>query len=191
MALCNKPLAPGVPLCGDARMSQGSFESRLLDAMRTLDVGRDVWIDGGKSKFGALNMPPALRQAMNRARTVAIEVPLSERAHAWAEDLDIVGMDGEQLIRVLSHTKPQPARNVVDDWRQQLAASGVENLLATLTDTFLDRRFGVPCVSAVGGRMETAIQIDSLANTAVAASLSAWHAQELEGSPGGSGSIRP
>ena len=191
MALCDKPIAPGVPLCADARLSQGGFESRLLDAMRILDVGRAVWIDGSVPAFCDLQLPPALREALGRARVVAVDVPVAERAHAWAEDLRAAGMDGEQLISVIEEVTPAPEATVVDQWQRLLAASGVEALLATLVDTFLDRRFGVPGDPGATGSKAAALRIESLASAALMAALSAWCAHELGGSPGHSGSIRP
>jgi tRNA 2-selenouridine synthase len=66
--------------------AQAWFESQIVQAMRWFDPRRAVWISEVPAQLGALQVPAAMIQALTRASSVAVEVPMAERLRAWQDD---------------------------------------------------------------------------------------------------------
>ena len=169
-AMAGQDLVPGLTLQGDEQPSQAAFETALLDAMRRLNPQRPVWIRDGIAGLGGLALPPALRDALRRSKSVTLEVPLQVRALAWFERLQAMNTPMTFLLEAFSASPSPPTSQTLEQWRSLANADQITDALAAIIRGYIDPRCeGVP----VSARVEV-IHLASLKTDAVGAAVNAW-----------------
>ena len=184
-------IAPGVPMSARTRLTQSGFETRLLDALRTMDTGREVWIAHSEFTPADLSWPPALRSALNRASTVRLDVPLAVRVRAWRNELKAAAITGEGLIASFKAVKPAIDATMLDKWRRTFKDHGIEALLAAIVVGFIDASFVPQETDQVNSPPLQVLSVKSLSVASLAkatADLSLQSPVELRA---GNGSISP
>ena len=131
--LAGQRLVPGMSLDLDERPSQAAFDSGLLDKLRRFDPRRPVWVREGSEDLGGLALAPAMREALDRAPCLRLEVPLHERARAWFEYLQATGTNIKELIRSVLAASSKTRSSGLRNWQAMLdRGQGVEVLSAVI-----------------------------------------------------------
>lgn len=169
-ALAGQRLVPGLTLQGDTPPSQAAFETALLDALRKLDPQRPVWMRMGLAGLGGLTLPPALRDALYRSISTRLEVPLSARAIAWSDRLQVMGTGINTLLQAISASGMSPAAAVIEQWRSLTNAGRMTDALTEIIATYIDPRTEA---SGWTGRLRV-VRLESLTTEAVATEVDGW-----------------
>jgi tRNA 2-selenouridine synthase len=169
-AMAGQDLVPGLTLQGDEQPAQAAFETALLDAMRRLNPQRPVWIRDGIAGLGGLALPPALRDALRRSKSVTLEVPLQVRALAWFERLQAMNTPMTFLLQAFSASPLPPSSQSLEQWRSLENAGQITDALAAIIKGYIDPRCaGVPHSAKV-----EVIHLASLKADAVGAAVIDW-----------------
>jgi tRNA 2-selenouridine synthase len=157
--------------------SQKAFETALAGALDRLDPARPVLVEAESSKIGALNLPPALWQAMGTAPAIVVEAPLEARAHYLARAYADVLAEPEALKARLAPLRRFRGHAVVDRWFGLIDAGERVALCRALAEEHYDPAYEKSAQAArprVAARVETgALTPEALADTAarIAAAL--------------------
>ncbi|MCS6995555.1 MAG: tRNA 2-selenouridine(34) synthase MnmH [Casimicrobiaceae bacterium] len=118
--------------------SQKRFDSLLWDALRRLDPARPVFVESESKKIGLVQMPEALRAAMQTGETVWLEAPLEARvAHIRAEYPHLAA-DPVGLVERLAPLKALVGGERLARWRALAEAGEVDRLFASLMTEHYD-----------------------------------------------------
>jgi len=176
-ALAGQKLAPGLTLVGDTPPSQAAFETALLDALRRFNPRRPVWVRDGLNGFGELALPPSLSDALQRSDSLWLEVPLTVRAQAWAERMEVMGIDVAGLLRAISASTAPPNAAAIEQWRSMANAGQGIDALTEIVKGYIDPPGHV--ASWTGQRH--LFKLASLTADTVAAEVEQWRNSEAWG----------
>lgn len=123
--------------------SQKLFETRLAEAMETLDPGRPIFVEAESSRIGEITLPPRLWGAMQQAPRITLSAPVDARTRHILDLYGDIADDKVALETALSRLPRHHSRETVALWRS-LAASGrtgplVEGLISAHYDPSYDR----------------------------------------------------
>lgn len=109
--------------------TQKMFETRLAEALNTLDPDRLTWVEAESSKVGDRIVPPAVWAAMGRAPRIEVSAPLPARSNflvsAYADLLN----HPSALAGRIDQLRPFHASDTVAQWHS-LARNGAWRALA-------------------------------------------------------------
>ncbi len=119
-------------LPGQTQPAQKMFESRLWDALRSLDAQRPVFVEAESRKIGVLSIPTTLLVAIRKAECIAIEAPKSARVKLLMEDYAHFLHDTALLKRALAPLLELHGHKVIEQWHEMARDGAWENLIADL-----------------------------------------------------------
>lgn len=180
-ALAWQRLVPGLTLQGDSPSSQAAFETSLLDAIRRFNPERPVWFCVGLAGLGGLTLPPALRDALNRATGMRLETPLNARAVAWSDRLQAAGADITSLLHAISASAMPPPTAVIEQWRLLVQEGKVIDALSEVIKAYIDPH----CELNQGMGPLNVVRLASLTAEVVAAEVDRWRSSGTSPSLGG------
>jgi len=169
-ALAGQRLLPGLTLLGDAPPSQAAFETAMIDALRSLDPQRPVWVRDGQNGLGEILLPPALRDALQRSECLWLEVPPTVRVQAWTERMGAMGIDILELLSAISASRDSPSRTLIEHWRSLVNGGHGTEALAEIITGYIDPLGHVPQSTS----QWHVIRLASLAVDAVASEVERW-----------------
>jgi tRNA 2-selenouridine synthase len=120
-------LVPGSPQPG-----QKQFESRVWDALRHFDTGREVWVESESKKVGELRVPEALIERMRASPCLRIELSLDERVKLLLEDYDFFVKDVPAFCARLDALRALRGSEVVKAWQEAAQAGRIEDVVREL-----------------------------------------------------------
>jgi tRNA 2-selenouridine synthase len=165
-ALC-APSAPQPP--------QAWFESQLLQAFRGLDPRAPVWIGDLGARAGSLLLPGALTDALTIAPVAALQVDDAERVRRWQEDEPLLHAEPSEVIGAVAVLSPRPSDHLLAQWRRLAAKGFTELLLGSVLSDYIDLAYADEAAERSTERHALpALATDSLAPSALAASIRAW-----------------
>lgn len=129
--------------------SQKSFETALAVELQRLNRGKPVVVEAESSKIGALNLPPAIWSAMQRAPLLEVSAPLEVRARYLADAYEDVLADGAALREKLSPLRKHRGHALVDHWDSLIKAGDRVALCRSLAADHYD-----PAYSKSAGALE-------------------------------------
>jgi tRNA 2-selenouridine synthase len=120
----------GLP--GQPQPSQKMFESRLLDALQSLDAARPVFVEGESKKIGQLQVPDALMGSMRGSPCVRLEAGIETRVTLLLEEYqhflaDRAALDAQLDCLVVLH-----GRERIAEWKALAARGAWRELVARL-----------------------------------------------------------
>lgn len=136
--LAGQRLVPGLTLVGDNVPTQNAFDTRLLDALRRFDPQRAVWVRSGLDLPSGLELPAALHEALSRADSIRVEMPIDQRARMWFERIRSMGLPIEELLRSLSKRAGVEHGRGLDGWMEMLGAGRATEALSEVIGDCLD-----------------------------------------------------
>lgn len=167
-------LIPGLSLGGEVAPSQDAFETALLDAMRRFDPRRPVWVREGSRDLGGLQLPPALRGVLSRARGLWIEVPLTVRVQAWFAHMQATGVDMAALLQAIAGSAKPPALGIMKQWRSLASSGRGIDAVAEIVKGFVDPH-ALAARRPIDG---DCVRMTSLESDDVAAEVERWRAAQ-------------
>lgn len=169
-ALAGQRLLPGLTLPGDMQPSQAAFDTALLHTLRSFDPRRPVWTRDGINGLGEVALPPSLRDALQRAESLWLEVPPTVRAQAWTERMATMGIDTAGLLNAISASTGSPTNAVIDRWRSMDDCGHAIDALTEVITGYLDPLGPV----SQSNHQSAVIRLESLSVDAVAAEVERW-----------------
>lgn len=117
---------------GRPQPSQKLFESRLFEALGTLDPTRPVVVEAESSRIGARTIPPALWSAMGRASVIELDAPVEARAAFSARVYADIAADVAALETALGRLPPHHSKETVSGWKAMARDGRTVELAAAL-----------------------------------------------------------
>jgi len=121
-----------------AQPSQKMFESRLLDALSTLDPARTVYVEGESKKIGQLQVPEALMRAMRAADCVLLDADVETRIALLTDEYRHFFADRRSLDAQLDCLAGLHGRQRVEGWKALAAQGAWQELVARLLEEHYD-----------------------------------------------------
>jgi tRNA 2-selenouridine synthase len=126
-------LIPGQP-----QPSQKQFDTRVWNALRTLDPSRVVWAESESKKVGNVSVPDALMTALRASPCARLELPIEERVQLLMEDYDFFVKDPAFFCARLDVLKDLRGKAVIDDWKARVHDGKVEGVVRELLEVHYD-----------------------------------------------------
>lgn len=103
---------------GDVQPSQKLFESRIWHALRGLDAARPVHVESESRKVGAVQVPPALIEAMRASECIVLDVPIEQRVELLLQDYDFFVQDPAALHERLDALVALRGHDTIERWKR-------------------------------------------------------------------------
>lgn len=123
---------------GQPQPSQKHFETRLWQALRTLQADRPVYIESESRLIGRLRVPEALLARMRASPCLRVEMPEAARVALLKDDYAHLVADRAELHRLLGTLREARGAELVTHWQALAAANRVDEVVATLLATHYD-----------------------------------------------------
>lgn len=115
-----------------AQPSQRGFESALLQALRTFDAARPVFVEAESSKIGRVSLPAALTAALHRSDCILLDTADEARIALLLEEYRHFIRSPDTLIERLRPLKPFHGGKRLDHWEQLVRAGDFTRLVEEL-----------------------------------------------------------
>ena len=125
-------------LPGRPQPSQKRFESRLAEALATLDAGRPLMLEAESSRIGDLFLPPALWSAMVKAPVIELTAPADARIRRLVDGYCGGDRDDAVFADRLGRLPRHLPRAAIARWRGLLAEGGFDILAGELVEQHYD-----------------------------------------------------
>ena len=123
---------------GQPQPSQKHFETRLWQALRTLQPERPVYVESESRLIGRLRVPEALLTRVRESPCLRVEMPEPARVALLKEDYAHLVADGAELQRLLGTLREARGAELVTHWQALAAAGRIDEVVATLLATHYD-----------------------------------------------------
>jgi tRNA 2-selenouridine synthase len=121
--------------------SQKTFESRLAIALSGLDPARPVVVEAESSKIGAVQLPPAVWNALCAAPRITVQATPDDRASYLARTYRALGEDTKTLIPLLERLTTLVGHDTVRLWSDQARSGALQPLALGLITKHYDLRY--------------------------------------------------
>jgi len=125
----------------EAQPHQKMFETRLAQALGTLDPQQITWVEAESSKIGNCTVPPALWAAMGAAPRVELDVPLAARARFLCQAYGDLTADLDLLQTRIDKLRPYHSAEAIAHWHTQAREGDWTTLAAGLIGKHYDPRY--------------------------------------------------
>jgi tRNA 2-selenouridine synthase len=113
--------------------AQKWFESLLLQELQKLDINQTVWVESESNKIGRLYLPATLWDALKKAKSCEIQLPLGERIDWLLQQYPHLTTSPDLLKSKLILLKYRCGSKIIQQWHdlidQKKWRELVENLL--------------------------------------------------------------
>jgi tRNA 2-selenouridine synthase len=123
---------------GQPQPSQKQFDTRVWQALRSLDPSRPVFVESESRKVGNVAVPEPLMAAMRASACIRIELPLDERVKLLMEDYDFFVKDAAYFCERLAALTELRGKGVVQGWQESVRAGDVETVVRELLSKHYD-----------------------------------------------------
>ncbi len=117
---------------------QRLFESKLHAALCRLDAERPVFIEAESNKVGQIHIPAALWAAMRRAVSVVANTKIENRVAFLCRDYAHIIAEPARLDPLLDWVITRLGHDIVDGWRQLIAAGDWPGFVRAVLDDHYD-----------------------------------------------------
>jgi len=118
--------------------SQKMFETRLLEALRRLDPGKTIYVEGESRKIGQLQVPSALIEAMRASECVVLEAGLETRVALLMEEYAHFFSNPAALAAQLDCLAELHGRERIEQWKALAQRGEWQALVARLLEEHYD-----------------------------------------------------
>lgn len=108
--------------------TQKQFDSDLLQALRSLDPSRRIWIEDESKKIGNVQLPEALHSAIQFAPRLEVTADMAQRVLLWREDYPNLAADPVQMVSTLAAIRPLVGGEEYAAWQTLALESKVDEL---------------------------------------------------------------
>lgn len=117
--------------------SQKSFDTALVQQLRTLDPAQPVFVEAESRRIGAITLPVALVEGIHAATCVVVEVALEERVALLLEEYGHLLSDQTYFREQLLKLTPLHGRERIESWCRLLE----EGHHAALSETLVTEHY--------------------------------------------------
>ncbi len=125
-------------LPGQAQPSQKGFDTRLVQALGSLDPAKPVFVEAESKKIGQVQLPNALMESMADAGCIRVEASMEDRVDFLCEDYAALLDAPEQFKELLSCLVALHGRQAVDHWHALVDARAKAELFRDLIERHYD-----------------------------------------------------
>ncbi len=118
--------------------SQKMFESLVLQALRAIDPGREVYVEGESRKIGQVQVPEALMARMRASDCVLVEAPLDARVAFLMQEYRHFFADPAALAAQLDCLVALHGRARIGEWKALAAGGAWPELVRRLLEEHYD-----------------------------------------------------
>lgn len=118
--------------------SQKLFETRLWQALRSLDPARPVFVESESRTIGRLRLPESLLQRMRTAPCLHLEMEAAARVALLREDYAHFVADTPALCARLDTLREARGHACIDGWQALALAGRIDELVAALLESHYD-----------------------------------------------------
>jgi tRNA 2-selenouridine synthase len=123
---------------GSVQPGQKSFESRVWDTLRGLDVARPVFVESESKKVGDLRVPLLLMELMRKSPCIQLELALDARVRLLIEDYDFFVADTPAFCGRLDALRASRGHEIVNGWQEAARAGRTAEVVQDLLVTHYD-----------------------------------------------------
>ena len=123
---------------GQPQPSQKRFETLVWDTLRGFDPARLVFVESESKKVGNVAVPEALITAMRASPCIDLQLSDDERVALLMEDYDFFVKDAAGFSTRLEALLELRGKAVVGEWKAQIAAGRIEQVVRDLLLTHYD-----------------------------------------------------
>ncbi|MFX1802953.1 tRNA 2-selenouridine(34) synthase MnmH [Paraburkholderia sp. A1RO-5] len=120
-----------------AQPAQKSFDTALVQQLRTFDPAQPVFVEAESRRIGAITLPVALVEGIHAAPCVMVEVALEERVALLLEDYGHLLSDAAYFREQLLKLTPLHGRERIESWCRLLE----EGRHAALSETLVTEHY--------------------------------------------------
>lgn len=121
--------------------AQKMFESRIANALTTLDPEKVTFVEAESSKIGARMLPSSLWALMSTAPRIRITAPLEARSRFLCEAYADLTQDAARFSGLLDRLRPYHSAAQIAEWQTQANAREWQPLAAGLITAHYDPRY--------------------------------------------------
>jgi tRNA 2-selenouridine synthase len=129
----------GLP--GEPQPSQKMFETRLVDAMQRLDLGRPVYVEAESRRIGRISVPTAFIERLRASECVDIVVPRAARVDYLLRDYAWLGEHRATLVALIAQLKGLQSNATLERWTKWAQAGEGEPLVEELLEMHYDPQY--------------------------------------------------
>lgn len=129
-------------LPNEPQPTQKGFESRLLDALRRLDIRRPVFVESESRHIGRVQVPPSMIEAMRASRCVRLDLPSDLRVALLKDEYAHFVDDPSRLAAPLAALVPLHGKAEVDRWTAIAHRGDWDAFVQTLLSSHYDPAYG-------------------------------------------------
>ncbi|MEZ5891655.1 MAG: tRNA 2-selenouridine(34) synthase MnmH [Parvularculaceae bacterium] len=153
---------------------QKLFESRIWEAMQSLDLSRPIVVEAESSKIGECEIPKRLWTAMLAAPRIVVTAAPKARARYLLKAYSDIASDRNAVLSAVDRLRPFHARETIAEW-EALADAGA---LAALAEALMERHYD-PAYARSRARGKSGGEIASFSLDALDAATFERVAQEI------------
>ncbi|MCZ8076818.1 MAG: tRNA 2-selenouridine(34) synthase MnmH, partial [Paucibacter sp.] len=128
-------------LPGQAQPSQKAFDTALFSALRSIDLGRPVFIEAESRKIGRLSLPSGLLARLRDSPCIELQLTAEARLEFLLRDYAYLGEDGAGLARILERLRPSHGHETVNRWQDWARRGELSPLFAELCRLHYDPHY--------------------------------------------------
>jgi len=121
-----------------AQPSQKWFDTQLLQALRSLDPSRPVYVEAESKKIGGISLPAALFDAMHGSACLLLDTPLGTRVAGLLEDYRHYTLEPETFIEHLRPLHRFHGAKQLERWSGMIRAGDFGTMVAELLTVHYD-----------------------------------------------------
>jgi tRNA 2-selenouridine synthase len=124
-----------------AQPSQKLFETRLVDAMKRLDLDRPVYVEAESRRIGRLSVPTAFIERLRASECVDIVAPRAARVDFLLRDYAWLAVDLETLAGLVAQLKGLQSNATLERWTRWARAGELRPLVDELLELHYDPQY--------------------------------------------------
>lgn len=118
--------------------SQKSFETMLMETLKTFDPSRSIYVEAESRKIGNLHVPETLIEQMRRSECLTIKAGLAARVDFLLTDYDYFLNLPDFLIQRLDALRTLQSRETLNRWEQLIHVGNWPLLVQELLELHYD-----------------------------------------------------
>ena len=125
-------------LPGEAQPSQKGFDSRLVQALESLDPSRPVFVEAESKKIGQVQLPASMMLAMAGSDCIRVEASIDDRVDFLCDDYATLLDEPDRFKALLSCLVELHGKQVIAHWHDLVDAGAKPELFRELIERHYD-----------------------------------------------------
>ena len=118
--------------------SQKLFESLLYDALKNINLRKNIYLEAESSKIGNLHIPQPLWKKMLSSKKINIETTFESRVKFLLNDYKYAQLDNNFFKPLINGLKRRLSKKIIADWKQHIKNKDWKQLTESLLTNHYD-----------------------------------------------------